>query len=103
LTTRIMLAFAVIGVLITVPLGFAAVAEYGLDHLVSYHERVALGASALLFLTWAVREAVEWGFLSGRWLYGQRIFLLVACLMVAWAGFLGGEMVHGVGHLAWPH
>jgi hypothetical protein len=102
LTARVMLLLTVMGMLIAVPLGFAAVAEYGVDSLVTYHERVAVASFALMLATWGIREAIEWGFLGSRWRYCYRGLLLLAALVVAWAGFLGGELVHGVGHLAWP-
>ena len=32
----------------------------------------------------------------------RRIVLILAALLVAITGYLGGELVYGVGHLAWP-
>ncbi len=100
--SRVLLLMGVLGAVIAIPIGFAAIAEYGEDSLVHDHKWVALASFLTMLITTSIREAVERKYLSERWLWGYRFFLLVTTLLIAWAGYLGGEMVHGVGHLSWP-
>lgn len=100
--SRVLLLMGVLGAVIAIPLGFAAVAEYGQDSLVQHHKWVALASFLTMLFAASIREAIERKYLSESWLVGYRLFLLLTTLLTAWAGYLGGEMVHGVGHLSWP-
>ena len=100
--SRLMLYLGLLGMAVAIPLGLAAVAEYGGDHLVDSHRTLAWSSFAALLLTTGIREAVERKYLGNRWLWGYRIFLLLTTVLIAWTGYVGGEMVHGVGHLSWP-
>jgi uncharacterized membrane protein len=100
--SRVLLIMGVLGAVIAIPLGFAAIAEYGEDSLIYAHKWVALGSFLTMLVAASIREAVERKYLRERWLVGYRIFLLLTTLLIGWAGYLGGEMVHGVGHLSWP-
>ncbi len=100
--SRVLLLMGVLGAVIAIPLGFAAIEEYGEDSLLQNHKWVALASFLTMLFATGIREAVERKYLSERWLLGYRFFLLLTTLLIAWAGYLGGEMVHGVGHLSWP-
>jgi len=100
--SRVFLIMGVLGAVIALPLGFAAIAEYGEDSLVEIHKWVALASFLTMLFATSIREAVERKYLSGSWLIGYRFFLLLTTLLIVWVGYLGGEMVHGVGHLSWP-
>lgn len=100
--SRVLLLMGVLGAVIAIALGFAAIAEYGGDSLVQDHKWVALASFLTMVFATSIREAVERRYLSESWLLGYRFFLLLTTLLIAWAGYLGGEMVHGVGHLSWP-
>lgn len=100
--SRVLLIMGILGAVIAIPLGFAAMAEYGEDSLVYDHGWVAMSSFLTMLVAAGIREAVERKYLSDRWLVGYRIFLLLTTLLIGWAGYLGGEMVHGVGHLGWP-
>ncbi len=100
--SRVLLIMGIVGAVIAIPLGFAAVAEYGQDSLVEHHRWVALASFLTMLFAAIIREAVERKYVSESWLLGYRVFLLLTTLLIAWTGYLGGEMVHGVGHLAWP-
>jgi uncharacterized membrane protein len=100
--SRLMLYLGLIGMVVAIPLGLAAVAEYGGDHLIDSHQTLAWSSFMAILLTTGIKEAVQWKYLGGRWLWGYRILLLLTAFLVAWTGYVGGEMVHGVGHLSWP-
>jgi uncharacterized membrane protein len=100
--SRVLLLMGVLGAVIAIPLGFAAVDEYGKDVLVQDHKLVALASFLTMLVATSIREGVERKYLSDGWLLGYRLFLLLTTLLIGWAGYLGGEMVHGVGHLSWP-
>jgi uncharacterized membrane protein len=100
--SRVLLLMGVLGAVIAILIGFAAIAEYGKDSLVQDHKWVALASFLTMLFATSIRESVERKYLSESWLVGYRFFLLVTTLLIAWAGYLGGEMVHGVGHLSWP-
>jgi uncharacterized membrane protein len=100
--SRVLLLMGVLGAVIAIPIGFAAIAEYGKDSLVQDHKWVALASFLTMLFATSIRESVERKYLSESWLVGYRFFLLLTTLLIAWAGYLGGEMVHGVGHLSWP-
>jgi uncharacterized membrane protein len=72
--------------------------DYG-GETVEWHERLGIGVAATALVAALVHDA------SGRSrvrITLQRVFLVVACVLMIPAGHLGSELTHGASWLAWP-
>lgn len=101
---RYILTLGGLSALLAAPLGWAAAstARYGveLQSDLFAHRWLGTAGGALLVVAWVVRE---WSFLQySRPGNFSRVLLAVATVAILGAGFFGGNLVFGPGHLAFP-